>query len=128
MHYQRVLDKYPDVHEPAHLMRLFQRTLTGYIHDLATKRTRERDMLQVYPQPGSISDDADVLLMISKSSPVVRRFLLRLTQDNTWEELRKPYQRRNKRRETVNERLCRIAGIPPTVDFTKILREQFEVA
>lgn len=127
MHYQRVLDKYPDVYEPAHLMRLFQRTLTGYLHDLATKRTRELDMLRVVPMPSATSDNADLLVMIGKAPPEVRRLLQRLNEDKAWEELRKPFQRRRGHRETLNERLCRIAEIPPTIDFTRMLRQHFEV-
>lgn len=129
MHWQRVLDKYPDVHQPAHLMRLFQRTITGYLHDLASKRSRDRIMLDSYQvlKPALGMDDDALIMRIAKAPPEIRTFLQRLVEDRTWNELRKPFRRRLKaHRETLNERLCRIAGIEPNIDFTGLLADYFE--
>lgn len=123
--WQRVLDKYPDVTHPAHLMRLYQRTLTGYLHDLATKRTREREMLLAYMTPESVRTDVTFLVLVAKAPPEIRKFLQRLTDDAVWEEMRKPFVKQNGRRETLNERLCRLTGIPATIDLTGLLVNHF---
>jgi hypothetical protein len=127
LQYQRVLVRYPDATHPAHIMRLFQRCFINYLHDIATKRTRELAIMQALPPLEPIPNNTDALLALAKAPPLIRQFLHRvMTDDAACAELRKPYLRKGTHRETVNERLCRVAGVPPNLDFTKQLLEFFQ--
>lgn len=129
------------VRNRAHLMRLFKTTFLNHIHKLSKQKTRNRvEVLvgDVVPdQPYTRHDDHDVWDRISRprdigeynrvvaEAPEFLKPLLRaLLVDAPAPYLRALYRRRgNGTRETLNERLCKIAGYDPTeIDLVGELR------
>ena len=130
MHYQRIVNRYPDITSRAHLMRLFQITFLNHLHDLAKKRTGEADVLATYErerQENIEPDASSFLAAVAKAPPAVRAFLKNLAKDAGAKILRQPPRvRMSGQEETLNERLCRIAGVDPsTIDLPQTLKEQF---
>lgn len=136
--YQLVINKYPQVKDRPHIMRLFQRTYSNYIHDLANQRTREAsEVLLVNLLPAFLSevafwdrlliDDLDraaLQLLIAQAPPPIKAVLRLFTDDRSLQKLRKPYRRNEKTgRETLNQRLCRLTGMnPELIDLPSELR------
>ncbi len=114
--YSRVL-KYPHVTEPKHMMRLFQMRYVQHIHELSNKRTKQKaeTLLCDFGEDDPlwfISQD-DMSIFVAEAPPHIRAALTALELHAA--SMRKPYgKRKNGTRETLNERLCGIAGLDPT--------------
>jgi len=78
MHYQRILDKYPRVANPAHLMRLFQITFANHLNDLSKFKTRAAEIpvgLEGTSELYCVDGWAEVLRVIIEAPPEIRRAL-----------------------------------------------------
>jgi hypothetical protein len=116
LHYSRIVAKYPNVTEPKQLMRLFQRTFTNHIHDLAKRRTRyelevnECDLGLRISELTTRQTLPDVSETIATLPPVLRRLLDVMQNDP---RTKSPFRLRGTHRETTNEFLCRLVGVDP---------------
>lgn len=113
-----------------HLVNTFKLTYRNHVHDLANERTRAPAEYQVLDLPYDY-DDPDSISPIERLSPRepetapfaarlasapfrVREALAVYASEEGRERLCKPYTRRaDGTRETLNERLCRLAGFNP---------------
>lgn len=132
MVFYRVLEKYRGrLQNRAHLMRLFQVAFANHIHNISTKRTKTLEVLldDLGPDAGDLADhilqsseDADMALVLAGAPREVRAVLKGLDAA-TGVALRKSYKRNWGRRETQNERLCKLGGLDPkTIDVVLALR------
>lgn len=131
--FYRVRNKYREqgrTHK--HIINTFKLSVRNHLHDLATQRTR---------CPYEFQDDPDkyislsprmlphqlVELAILQAPFRVRETLAVLASESGRRKLRKPYRiRGDGSRETLNERLCRIAGFDATrVDLATTLKSYF---
>lgn len=130
MHYWRVRRKYPDITKRAHIMRLFQITYINHIHDLSTKRTRTIEVLLddsqwQYMESKTDHDLNTIQIMLTQAPPLIRRVLALLTTEEGCSALRCNYSFIGVRRETTNERLCRLIGEPAGIDVRGIFESYF---
>jgi len=112
--WQIVVTRYAQVSERKHLMSLFKTTYLNHIHQLANKRTlQSAELVDTDLLPFCELGQRDDMMEIAQSAtPALRRCLSVVMEQP--ERLRQPYRRRlNGHRETVNERLCRFAGVDP---------------
>lgn len=128
MQYYRIAGKYSHVTERRHLMAIFKLTYMSWITDLANKRTREpEEITSCVLMPGAADDtplwdklvtgepeQASLRLVLAEAPAPVRAVLSILATEEGRARLRSPYRIRRVGRETLNERLCRIAGYDPT--------------
>lgn len=118
----------------SHFMSLVKITFLNQITDLANKRTRtpecpisdiavmgnEEEMLEILG--GSDDGDIEVMALLARAPREVQQILAAMNTNEGAACLRRVYRiRQDKTRETNNERLCRIAGIP-LFDFEGALR------
>lgn len=97
--------------ETKHIMRLFQTSFTNHIHDLARAKTRQPDMA-VEQLPDTMTEAEGYERLIAEAPPLIARVISDLVNGDA-ARLRSPFRRRaDGTRETLNERLCRIIGIP----------------
>lgn len=127
--YNRIVNKYPHITARAHLMGLFQRTYINHIHDLAKRRSR----LIEYPESSLIRDgeqgspfdipDLPASDLLAKAPEVVHRLLAVVQTEEGRRALRALYRvRSGGTRETVNQRLARLTGLPDSTDFEGVFR------
>jgi hypothetical protein len=130
--YYHVVKRYPHVKDPPQLMRLFQVTYIGAIHDLSKRRTKKIDI----PVADAISEASNESQFwetkgpvglpstsIFPPSPEVKAILQALSIDANLKKLRSLYRvYKNGRRETLNDRLCRLAGVAPDFDLVGALK------
>jgi hypothetical protein len=118
--WKRICDRYPDVKETKHRMALFKTAFRNHIHDLSKKRTKyieccmlESDLgtaVNVLREEVDGSQDPNIGLLVSQLPEKLQTLLSRLYS----EKRKHPYRRRlDGTRETINERLCRLAGLDP---------------
>ena len=140
MHFYRVVEKYSDLsddpHSP-HLMSLFKITYINHLHNLSKERTRKPELaisqmvLGLRPDEDTqfleqhqMPDDSfgPLAAAIASAPELLQKLLIVMVQES--KALRAMYRvRRDGTRETVNERLCRLAGIGDTsVDLTSTLK------
>lgn len=119
----------------SHIVNTFKRAYRNHLHDLSNARTRAPMELQLLDAESSASEDYEVhaprqaverlaplehgaqeLLMALKQAPFKVREVLKLFNDPAGlERMRRPYRiRGDGSRETLNERLCRMAGFDAT--------------
>jgi len=138
MVFWRVRRKYLGKRSGAYIVNTFKASFINHIHDLATARSRAPLELHFFDNllTEENARDADRMMPIE---PEVQTFLASLAaapfrirealavfaSEEGRERLRRPYRlRADGTRETVNERLCRIAGFDPQrVDLSTSLRE-----
>jgi len=138
-----VINKRRRVRKTKHLMALFKRAYTNRIHDLAKLRTRAaaellaldiEPTIPLDPEVDSVWDELckdlpslDHEGLISEAPPLLRRLLRVITADYGVHPLSEPYARcgeHDERRETTNERLCRLINVDPArFDVATALRE-----
>jgi hypothetical protein len=111
--YHRIVTRYPNVTEPKHRMRLFQTAFTNHIHDLSKKRTNQEFELteSVVGLDLSLLDTfilPDTSEMIATLPPKLRQCIDVIQNKN-----KQRYRHKPGRRETHNERLCRLIGAEP---------------
>lgn len=138
----------PTVTSKAHLMALFKVSLRNHITNLAKARTRQADAVAAYEAFRSTAPalpDPEVAELIAKlsdnpkrrqhdqlsfwgeniSSAVVVHAVLALYTDKGLRRLRRSYRRkRNGQRETTNDRLARMTGLPRGTDIRAAFNDQ----
>lgn len=109
---------YPHVTNPAHLMALFKRYFQNHIHDLANYRTMCTEIPFVLFDEQTLEaiignqrcEFADLLHTVTETPDKIKNSLGGMMVDPS--RLRDAYQFTGRIRETVNERLCSMAGLP----------------
>ena len=112
----KIKQRYPKVTEPRHFMALLQITFCNHVTNLAKARSRYRNMRDILAVDAALPDaevcsDAALLTLCAEAPEQIGRAIRGLVQADG-KQLRARYRvRSNGTRETVNERLCRLAGI-----------------
>lgn len=143
LHWRRVVQHYPDVVDRPHIMSLFKITYINHIHDLAKRRDRLPEVrLLDTAAPGTTLTESDLWdrilvdeqelsefdVLISQAPDPIRKVLALLTSEDGCRRLRSQYRRlRGGIRETKNERLARLTGLSPEINFEQAFREYFAV-
>ena len=116
--YLEVLRRYPQATEPSHKMRLFQLCFRSKIEDLVRANTKQvddarSDIVDLNDNASMIIPDFSTLhALLIKAPAEIKAALALLADDKAREELQKPFVKYdNGRRETLNERICRLVGI-----------------
>jgi hypothetical protein len=131
--YCEVLKRYPQAIEASHKMRLFQLCFRSKIEDLVRANTKQvddarSDILEIYDGDAIlIPDFSNLHALLIKAPQVIKDALALMADDKLREELVKPFAKYdNGRRETLNERICRLLGQNPnTIDIVKQMRVYF---
>jgi hypothetical protein len=117
--YYYVLAHYPNVTDRPHIMSLFQRTFFSRIQDLANKKTKQIDQCE-----GDLTYDNELYIavpelatltaLLSQAPPAIKKVLELFTTEAGCKRLRSELRiDRSGHKETLNERLCRLAGLDP---------------
>lgn len=133
MAYYEVLKRYPQATERAHIMRLFQLVFRSTIEDLVRKNTKQiddarSDLVETFDSPNMIIPDfSNLHALLIKAPQVIKDALALLNDEKAREELQKPFVKYdNGRRETLNERMCKLIGQDSTnLDLVKQMRSYF---
>lgn len=139
-HYER---KPGRIRRRAHLMALFKTAYLNFIHGLAKRRTKASDEVHVaslYPRldvPDDIlwdhyimvEDDLDHARLVTEAPPMLRAILGKLDAGRC-AALRSLYRVfADGTRETLNDRLCRLAGVDPDAfDLATQLKAYLKIA
>lgn len=131
--YYETLMRYPTAIEPAHIMRLFQLVFRSKIEDLVRANTKQvddarSDIVEIFDSPSMIVPDfSNLHALLIKAPQLIKDALALLADQNTREVLQQPLARYdNGRRETLNERFCKLLGQDPNcIDVPKVLRMYF---
>lgn len=108
----RVRRKYLGRRSSAHLINTFKASFINHMHDLASARTHSPIEVQVDVLPQPIEQETQTLLAAIAMAPFhIREAIKVFTSEEGLALLRRPYRLRGDgSRETLNERLCKIAG------------------
>lgn len=140
-HYER---KSGRIRRRAHLMAAFKTAFINYIHGLAKRRTRSVDAVMVcdlspdcalLPEDTvwdgvlQIEDTLDHARLVSEAPPLLHAILTKLDAGRLC-ALRSLYRVfSDGSRETLNDRLCRLAGVDPgAFDLATQLRAYLKIA
>lgn len=127
--YYMVLQRYPKAKDPPHIMRLFQLVYMCRITNLARKRSQQVDYLvpdfDLLSQSLLEPEIATTYAHVQAAPTLIKRVLEILASEEGCKKLRSSYRiRKDRTRETVNERLCRLIGIDNcSIDLTAALRK-----
>jgi hypothetical protein len=127
----------------SYMVSTFKRSFINHIHDLANKRSRQPLELQIIDQPvpdddvgrrnwldyhgPSTPETQTFCAMVSMAPLRIREVLALFNSDDNRKRLRAQYRiRPDGSRESLNERLCRLAGFDPEcVDLVRQLQLYF---
>lgn len=116
--YYEVRWRYPTAIEPAHIMSLFKLCYCCLITDLSRARTKQQDdarsdIVEVYDGDAvTVPDTSEIQMLLIKAPQIVKEVISLLTDDKNLELLSKPFEKKsNGRRETLNERVCKVLGL-----------------
>jgi hypothetical protein len=131
--YCEVLKRYPQAVEASHKMRLFQLCFRSKIEDLVRANTKQvddarSDILEIYDGDAILVPDfSNLHALLIKAPQVIKDALTLLADDKQREELVKPFTRYdNGRRETLNERMCKLLNIDSSkVDVVGQMKNYF---
>lgn len=129
--YYHVVRRYPHVRDRAHLMRLVQISYVTRIHDLARRDKRPEVAFDDLPPVVVNSMGYGPQTLMGDAPPFVRLALYALMTADGRTLRAEPRERIRGRRETFNERLCRMTGLDPKIvdlpaEIKKFLRGQDE--
>lgn len=138
MIFYKVTERYKDVKDKRHLMALFYRSYTNHITFLANRRTTLGEILACdmsedgdHDTLWAIIGPAEFLSVdhLIGAAPEPVRSCLKAMHETEPRKLRRPYRKRLTGRETLNERLCRFAGVDPKLfDMPALLRQYLSSA
>ena len=131
--YYDTLRRYPSATEPQHIMSLFKLVLRSNIEDIVRKNTKQvddarSDIVDVFDGDAILTPDfSNLHALLIKAPQIIKEALALLANEQTCSELQKPFERyENGRRETLNERFCRLLGKDSNcIDYTKELKLYF---
>lgn len=117
--WQITIRRHPDVEDIRILMRYFQVTYSNLLHDLANKRTYSLEVPfctlseeATYLFEQQVCEFGEMMRLIIEAPPQISRCLRALIFNNL--DLSAPYRLwLDGRRETFNDRLCRLLGVDP---------------
>ena len=115
--------RYPDaVKNPAHIMSLFKLCFADKITDLSRSKTKQQDdarsdIVDVFDGDAvTMPDPSNFNLLLARAPKAVKDTIDLMTSDRRKDELNKPYKKqKNGCRETLNQRLCGLLGLDPSV-------------
>lgn len=117
LHYQRIINKYTNVKQPAQIMSLFKVAFTNHIHDLSKKKTKYAHEvcetalgIALENIRGTMHINPDTSALVAAMPNVLRDLISHMQTDA---RVRRPCRRFVDHRETTNEKLCRIVGADP---------------
>ena len=115
--------RYPAIiDQPAQIMSMFKLCFADKITDLSRGKTKQQDdarsdIVDVFDGPEMAVDPSNFNLLLAKAPKVVKDTIELLTSDRMKDELNKPYERdANGRRETLNQRICRLLNLDPNTN------------
>ena len=144
--YAEVMRRYPTASAPQHRMALFKRVYMSRVHDMASKRTRsvaevcftdmaverekmglEGSLISLLDRTAAEPEMSAIAPALARAPQYVKDALALFTTEAGLARLRSAYRKvpsgRWLRRETLNERLCRLIGSDPlAVDVVEALR------
>ena len=131
--YLEVLRRYPQAVEPSHKMRLFQLCFRSRIEDLVRAHTKQiddarSDIVEAFDGEAVLLPDSFTFQsLVEKAPQIIKDALALFVNDKLREELQKPFVRYdNGRRETLNDRFCKLLGTDPnTIDVAGQLKSYF---
>ena len=131
--YCETLVRYPQATERAHIMRLFQLVFRSTIEDRVRANTKQvddarSDLVEIFDGEAILIPDMSGLhALIIKAPQEIKEALALLLDEKSREELTKPFVKQpNGRRETLNERWCRLLGKDSnSIDVVTELRMYF---
>jgi len=132
--YYYVRARYPTAVDPPHIMRLFQLTFMSRLSDIARRSRRQPDfaagdiistLLELHP---SEPEQLSLGPLIADAPQEIKSVLQLFTREETLSELRAAYALNPGHRETLNERLCTLAGLDPDTDVVNIFIRYFRAA
>lgn len=130
--YLKVVDRYPEVREPAHFMSLYQTTLRNEVHTWARQMEDRRGVaVNVEADAPEYTNWGHVAASLSKAPDELKRVLhifenSQLLAELQYEPKRKRFSRKNLvPRENLNAKLSRLAGLDCNYDVLTALREMF---
>lgn len=142
--YYETIKRYPDATDPPHRMAMFKLLFASRVNDLANKRTRGAAEVLAWDvssrsDPGRLesimdaiaapSSAADAMPLLAHAPQHVRDAVALLTSDEGARRMRSRYRRAaDGRRETLNERLCRLLGAAPGTEIVAGLLRALGVA
>ena len=116
--YCEVLKRYPQATERSHIMRLFQLCFRSKIEDLVRANTKQvddarSDIVEIYEGPMMLVPDfSNLQALLIKAPKIIADALALMADERARAELAKPFTRYdNGRRETLNDRFCRLLGL-----------------
>lgn len=123
LHFLRLKQRYPDVTVP-HMMSLFKRTYHNHINDLSSRRSEDCPPHAERSGADDITHDNKLMELLAHAPPRVQAVLHVVLSDEVV-KLRAPYRRHsNGVRETLHDRLCRMARVDPNgPDLPAAVRE-----
>lgn len=149
--FHRCLTKYGDKVCQKHLMALFKTAFTNHVHDLSKAYNRHNSIRHdatglngrlefsfedLAPKDRGMdawsetklalqasTDDHEMTLLIALAPPAVKKVFEALGRQGIEESLSRPYRRRTTGRETLNDRLCRLAKLAPGTNVVEQIRE-----
>ena len=125
--------RYPTATEPAHIMWLFQLVFRSKIEDLVRANTNQvddarSDLVETIESPNMIIPDfSNFHALLVKAPELIKEALSLLIDEQARNELTTPFVKHdNGRRETMNDRMCRLLGKDPNcIDIVGQLRTYF---
>lgn len=129
--------RYPHaVDNPAHIMSMFKLCFADKITDLSRGKTKQQDdarsdIVDVFDGDAvTMPDPSNFNLLLAKAPKVVKDTIELMTSERMKDELNKPYEKQvSGRRETLNERLCKLLNLDPnSIDVVKTTRLYFSPA
>ena len=140
--YYRVVRRYVDGHynggkgtvtDRPHIMRMFQLRFRSRIEDLAKSRSQQvdfavGDLFESTIQVPDLNATAisELSARLAKAPLPVKNVLQLFLTPEGLAELQKPYEIREGKRETFNQRLCRLTGLDPKVtNLPKLVQSYF---
>jgi DNA-directed RNA polymerase specialized sigma24 family protein len=128
--------RYSHIRSQRHFMALVQTTFINHIHTLAKQRTRQLDVPISSEVAERVRDPAEHLVKLAGGEegdqvsltllgqlPIELKMLLHRLQTDA--RLIPMLMHKDRTRETTNEWLCRLIGLPETIDLELIFHEHF---
>lgn len=128
--YYYTINRYKDAKTPQHIMSLFKLVLCSTIEDLVRANTKQvddarSDIVETCDNM-VLPDFSNLHALLIKAPQAIKDVLALLADDKQRDELTKPFTKYdNGRRETLNDRLCRLLNIDSKKDLVGEVRSYF---
>lgn len=128
------VDRYPHVVDPPHFMSLYSRSISNWIIDEATRRTKKRTVFSPQQEVAADGEGVDIFDLVGTSRDESDYLLMCLSAEMGPEPVKRvvehlkinggaPSRYGSGKRQTTNEWLCGIAGVDPeSLDIVSLLK------